>query len=65
MTKENRMIEVAAEASYNTHWGRQKSGGYPPCWVDVSEETKEFIRAQMRNVIKAVDRYREQEENPR
>ena len=60
MTKEDRMIEIAAEALYNTHWGVQKSGGYPTCWIDLSPETKEFVRKQAISVINAVDNYREE-----
>ena len=55
---ESELIEVAAEKLYNTHWGIQISGGYPTCWVDLSEEFKEFVRKQAKNVIEAVDEFR-------
>lgn len=51
MTKEERRIDLVAQAIYNTHWGPQKNGRYPPIWKDLHNETKEFIRAQARSAI--------------
>lgn len=51
-----RLVNRVAEAIYNTHWGLQTSGGYPPCWVDLPPTTKEFLRKQAIEAIREYER---------
>lgn len=52
--RNQRMIDVVAEAIYNTHW---KEGN--PVWPNASEAVRKWVREQAINAIRAVEGFRD------
>lgn len=51
-------VDAVAKAIYMTHWKQQRSGRYPPHWIDTSEEVKEFVRKQAQSALAAWEEWR-------
>lgn len=55
MRPNNARIERMARGLYETHWGEQITERYPPCWVDLTERSKNWVRVQARTAIELYD----------
>lgn len=60
MTKEDRRIDVVAEAIYNANWGPIgiEKDRYPPVWRNVTDEVRNFVTRQAKAAIDAIERNR-------